>query len=99
MNTRLQLLSLILAHGAVLPVSAASCNLPPVVNAGHAVCLEQAFVEGDRPQQWETVYEPLNSESQWLVRYRPKSSGVRGGAGLLEISKSTGEVSMARGER
>ena len=92
-------MSLLLAFVVGKTVSAASCTLPPVMDADHAVCLARAFVEDAQLRQWETVYEPINIESQWVVRYRPQSSSVRGGAGLLEIAKATGTGSVVRGER
>jgi hypothetical protein len=77
---------------------AAGCPPPPVGTAEHAACLARLFVERSQPQ-WEVVLTPKAAGAVWLVEYSPKSSNVRGGAGLLQVAKPTGNVTLVRAER
>jgi hypothetical protein len=92
------------AATALLTLSAAAsagdCAAPPVTTADHAVCLARQFAEKPKPPPWELEFKAKEAASHWLVYYGPKpSSGVRGGAGDLQIEKKSGEVRLLRGYR
>jgi hypothetical protein len=98
MASALQLLCFMTLLLATQAANAAECPPPPVGTAEHAVCVARSFVERSKPQ-WEVVLTAKEGGAVWLVEYSPKSSSVRGGAGLLEVAKPTGKVTLVRAER
>ena len=91
----------ITAFLTVSPVaSAGDCAKPPIATADHAVCLARQFAEKPKPPPWELEFKAKETASHRLVYYGPKTgSGVRGGAGDLQIDKKSGAVTLLRGYR
>ena len=82
----------LVAHGE-------ECQPPPVTTASHAICLAKRFVAAryaENPPRWELGYEAKEMDSYWFVHYHP-TTRVLGGAGDLEIEKSSGTVKFIRG--
>jgi hypothetical protein len=79
--------------------SSKECPPPPVASAAHATCLGLQYFESPTPSSWELGCEAREQGSAWLVRCTPRSSGVRGGGGEVEVEKLSGKVKLILGYR
>lgn len=84
--------------GALASAQASECAPPPVVSAEQAICLATEFVEPPKPT-WELIYQAKEQANKWLVSYSPTSSYVRGGAGEIQVIKSSGKVFLIKAQR
>lgn len=80
-------------------VQAGECAMPPVSTAHQAKCFAGKFVEGGLPLQWQVAYYAEDAGPFWYVRYEPRGEGVRGGAGMLKVDKTSGTVTVLQAYR